>query len=261
VSTAVLPKASVLVGPFERIAMSASYGKGVRSIDPNYITQDVKTPFASIEAYEMGASYAGPAGPFDLTVRSVFFQTHVDRDYIFNQTVGRNVIGVGTTRTGWVGAARLTGDWFDQSANLTLVRSTYDDSHLLVAYVPDVVFRSDTAVWRNLPWTLRGEPLEASLGVGASYVGRRPLPYGALSDTIFTIDANATIAWTSYELGLTVTNLLDTKYRLGEYNYVSNFSTTPGAPEGPPTYVPSRLFTAGAPRGIFGTLAVHFGGA
>jgi TonB family protein len=256
VSTAVLPKGSILLGPFEHLTFSASYGQGVRSIDPIYVSQDVKTPFASINAYEGGAAYTGPVGPMTLVARSIFFATEVDRDYIFDQTVGRNVLGSGTTRTGWVGAVRATGDWLDESANVTLVKSTYNDTHLLVAYVPAVVFRSDTAVWHDLPVRLHGEPFRGALSAGLTYVGQRPLPYGALSDTIFTIDANATLAWTNYELGLTVTNLLDTRYKLGEYNYVSNFS-----PDAPPTYVPGRLFTAGAPRAIYGSFTVNFGGA
>jgi len=255
-STALMPKASLVLGPLRNVSLSASYGQGVRSIDPIYITQGTSTPFAGIQAYEGGAVYAGPAGPMVLVARSVFFSTHVDRDYIFDQTVGRNVIGVGTTRTGWVGAVRATGEWFDESANVTVVKSTYDDTHLLVAYVPDVVVRSDTAVWTDLPWLLRGAPLRGALSAGITYVGKRPLPFGALSGTIFTVDANATLAWNNYELGVTATNLLDTKYRLGEYNYASNFQQ--GVP---PSYVPSRLFTAGAPRGIFGTVTVHFGGS
>jgi TonB family protein len=262
VSTAVLPKGSLLVGPVEHFTLSASYGKGVRSIDPGYITQDIPTPFASINAYEGGLAYAGPVGPVTLVARSVFFDTHVDKDYIFDQTVGRNVIGVGTTRTGWVGAVRATGDWLDEAANVTFVRSTYDDTHLLVPYIPNVVVRSDTAVWHDLPWKVRGDPFRGALSAGITYVGQRPLPFGALSGTIFTVDANATLAWTNYEVGLTVTNLLDTKYRLSEFNYVSNFNPTgTGAPSGPPPYVPSRLFTAGAPRGIFGNFTINFGGA
>jgi TonB family protein len=263
VSTAVLPKGSVLLGPFEHLTFSASYGQGVRSVDPIYITQDIATPFASIKAYEGGAAYTGPVGPVTLVARSVFFDTHVDKDYIFDQTVGRNVIGVGTTRTGWVGAVRATGDWFDESANVTFVRSTYDDTHLLVPYIPDVVVRSDTAVWTEFPWwKLLGDPFRGALSAGVTYVGQRPLPFSALSGTIFTIDTNATLAWKNYEVGLVVTNLLDTKYRLSEFNYVSSFNATgPGAPTGAPSYVPSRLFTAGAPRGVFGTLTVNFGGA
>jgi iron complex outermembrane receptor protein len=261
-STAILPKASLLLGPFEHITFSASYGQGVRSIDPIYITQDVATPFASIKAYEGGAAYTGAVGPFTLVARSVFFDTHVDKDYVFDQTVGRNVIGVGTNRAGWVGAVRATGDWVDESANVTFVKSTYDDTHLLVPYVPDIVVRSDTAVWHDLPFTVRGAPLRGALSAGVTYVGQRPLPFGALSGTIFTIDGNTTLAWRAYEIGLTITNLLDTKYRLSEFNYVSNFNGSgPGAPSGPPSYVPTRLFTAGAPRAVFANFTVNFGGA
>lgn len=261
VSTAILPKAALLLGPFQHLTLSASYGQGVRSIDPIYITQDVATPFASIQAYEGGAAYAGPVGPMTLVARSVFFDTHVDKDYVFDQTVGRNVIGVGTNRVGWVGAVRATGDWFDESANVTFVKSTYDDTHLLVPYIPNVVLRSDTALWRDLPWRLRGDPFRGALSAGVTYVGQRPLPFGALSGTIFTIDANATLTWARYEVGLTVTNVLDTKYRLNEFNYASNFNASgPGAPSGPPSYVPGRLFTAGAPRGIFANFTISLGG-
>ncbi len=180
----------------------------------------------------------------------------MDRDLIFDQTVGRNVLGVGTTRTGWLGALRLTGSFFDESANLTLVRATYNDNGSAVAYVPGVVFRSDSALFRTLPWTVLGKPIRTTLGAGITYVGRRPLPYGEVSGTIFTIDASASVAWANYQLRFSATNLLDTQYRLGEYNYASDFHSQPQ-----PTLVPDRTFTAGPPRALFLTLGFNFGGA
>jgi hypothetical protein len=255
-STAILPRATIAFGPFQNFVLSASYGQGVRSIDPGYITQDVKTPFASVVAYEGGASYTAPLGEGELTARSLFFQTHVDRDLIFDQTAGRNVLGAGTTRTGWVGAARFTNGFFDEAANLTLVRSTYDDTHLLVAYVPAVVLRSDTALFHDLPWTVGADRVKGTLGAGVTYVGPRPLPFGQRSEQLFTTDLSASLDWSSYEVGLSVTNLFDARYRLGEYNYASDWSR--GA--SPPTLVPMRQFTAGAPRAIYATLGIHFGG-
>ncbi len=254
-SSAVLPRGSLILGPFDDLTFSASYGQGVRSIDPSYITQDIKTPFASVTAYEAGAAYAGEVHKIGLVARSVFFQTHVDKDLIFSETEGRNVVGVGTTRTGWAGAVRATGAFFDEAANVTFVKSTYDDTHLLVAYVPDVVVRSDSAVFADFPWKVRGEKIRGTLGAGLTYVGRRALPYGESSDRIFTVDASATLAWTRYELGLIATNLFDRRYRLGEYNFVSSFQS-----QQPPTLVPMRHFAAGAPRGIFATFAINFGG-
>jgi TonB family protein len=255
-STAVLPRASILFGPFGNFTLTGSYGHGVRSIDPGYITQDIATPFASIRSYEGGVSYAGQLDNVAVVARSIFFQTHVDRDLIFSETAGRNVLGAGTTRTGWVGATRVTGAWFDEAANVTFVKSIYDDTNLLVAYAPDVVLRSDTAIFSDLPLAMGGGKTRGALSAGITYVGRRPLPLGERSQTIFTVDASATLGWKNFELGLIVTNMLDRRYRLGEYNFVSDFRSDPQ-----PTLVPMRHFTAGAPRGVFATFAVTFGGA
>ncbi len=257
-SIALLPRASLIVGPLKHFSYSLSYGKGVRSVDPSYITQDVKTPFASVVAYEGGITYANTVGDMSLVGRSIFFETHVDKDLIFNETVGRNVLGVGTTRTGWVGALRLTGVHFDESANLTLVRSAYDDTHLLVAYVPDAVLRSDSVYVTELPVTIGERPVRATAGAGITYVGPRALPFGQRSDSIFTTDLTASLLWTNFELGLSVTNLFDARYRLGEYNYASNWNP-PGSGQ-QPSLVPERQFTAGPPRGIFGHFAINFQG-
>ncbi len=255
-SIAVLPRGSVLLGPFQHFTFNVSYGQGVRSIDPSYITQDVKTPFASIKAYEGGVVYANEIkDEVAVVARSIFFETDVDRDLIFNETVGRNVLGSGTTRTGWVGALRVTGSFFDEAANVTLVRSAYDDTHLLVAYVPDVVVRSDTALFTMLPLKIDGEKIRGTLGSGITYVGPRALPFGQRSQDIFTVDASATASWSHYEVGILATNLFDNQYRLGEFNYASDFHS-----QSQPTLVPERHFTAGAPRGIFATFAINFGG-
>jgi iron complex outermembrane receptor protein len=151
---------------------------------------------------------------------------------------------------------RVTGEHFDVSANATLVKSTFDDTHLLVPYVPDAVIRADAAVFGDLPITVGGSHLHGSLGAGTSYVGHRPLPYGQRSDVLFTLDTSAALAWTHYEVGIAATNLLDRRYRLGEYDFASDFHTEPS-----PTLVPVRHFSAGAPRAVLGTFAVNFGGS
>jgi len=260
-SIAVLPRISLIFGPFSGFSLSASYGEGVRSIDPVYIAQDVATPFSSIQAYEGGVSFARQWDKFAVSAKSIFFLTHVDKDTIFDENAGRNVIGVGTTRTGWSGALRVTSGFIDEAANLTLVKSEYDDTHLLVAYVPGVVLRSDTALFRDLPLPALGQTVKGSLGLGATYVGPRALPYGERSDAIFTLDSNASVRWSHFELGLTVTNLLGAQYRDDEFNYTSNFNQPNAAAKSQPTLVPERAFTAGAPRGIFGNFSINFGGA
>ena len=262
-SIAVLPRASLLFGPFAGFTLTASYGEGVRSVDPSDITQDAKTPFARIKAYEGGVLYAHQSDHLALSARSIFFLSYVDKDLVFSETEGRNVLGEGTTRTGWAGNVRATGKFFDESASLTLVKSELNETHLLVAYVPGVVLRSDTALFKELPWVLLGHQARAALGLGATYVGPRALPFGERSEPLFTLDASATLNFSHYELGLTVSNLLDTQYRLGEYNFASDFRSgraQPGGASTQPTLVPERTFTAGAPRAIYGSFAINFGG-
>ena len=99
-------------------------------------------------------------------------------------------------------------------------------------------------------------PLFGALSAGVTYVGRRALPYGERSDTIFTVDASATVFWKIFELGFMATNLFNRQYRLAEFNYASDFHG-----EAQPTLVPARHFAAGAPRGLFITLSGTLGGS
>jgi TonB family protein len=255
-SAAAMPRGSILVEPFVGLTASLSAGQGVRSIDPNYIAQDAKTPFASISSYEAGLTFQRRLGEVDVGVRTALFDTRVDKDLIFSQTAGRNVLAGATTRFGSANSARLTGRFFDVSGNLTWVRATFDDTHELIPYVPDLVARLDGAVFAELPWWKPGgHALKASASTGVTFVAPRPLPYGTRSDAIFTIDANVTLGWRFVELGLSAQNLLNTQYRLGEYNYASDFHS-----QAFPTLVPVRHFSAGAPRTLFLTLALTFGG-
>ena len=254
-ATTLQPRGTLLVGPFSDLTLSASWGKGSRSLDPQYINQDLKTPFATVDAKELGVSFARPLGGVDVSARSVFFQTSVDRDLFFNQTEGRNTLANGTTRTGWAGNARATGSFFDLAGNVTFVRATFDDTHLLIPYVPSMVVRADGVIFGKLPLSFRGRKLEGSLGTGVSFVGHRPLPFDEESQTIFLVDAGASVKWSAFSLGVIGTNLLDREYRLGEYNYTSNFRSQPY-----PTLVAARHFSAGEPRAIYGTLTITFGG-
>ena len=240
--------------------LSASYGQGIRSIDPSYITQDVKTPFASIEAYEGGRRVRRAASRDAIDRRALdLLRDHVDKDLIFSETAGRNVLGVGTTRTGWVGALRVDGRLLRRvrepdarQARRTTTRTCSSRTSPTSSCAP--TRRSSTTCRVRVARTSRSR---ASLSAGITYVGPRPLPYGELSEDIFTIDASRDARVVALRArASSATNLLDTQYRLGEYNYASDFHSQPQ-----PTLVPERTFTAGAPRGIFATFAINFGGA
>jgi iron complex outermembrane recepter protein len=247
-----LPRASLVFGPFEGFSPSLSYGDGVRSIDPSYISQDVATPFARIRSYDAGLAYKGAPGGIDTTLRLSGFRTHVDRDLLFSETLGRNVLAGGTTRLGASISGRVTTSWLDENASATYVKSSFDDTGLLIPYVPDVVVRSDTVAFVDLPWTLATKPIRATAGLGVTFVGPRALPYGERSDQVFTLDGSVSATWTRYRIGLSAANLLDTRYRLGEYNYASDFHS-----QAEPTLTVTRQFTAGAPRTVMLRLEVQ----
>ena len=254
---AIMPRGTLVVGPFEHFELTASAGNGVRTVDPSYVAQGLSAPFVSAQSRDLGVSYTGGLGATTgLTAKSVFFQTHVDQDLIFDPTAGRNTLANGSTRTGWAGSVRLLGSFFDLAANATLVKAAFDDTGLLVPYVPDLVLRGDAVLFHDLPWKLASLPVRATLAYGTSYVGRRPLPYGDTSDIIYLSDLSLGFAWSIFNVRLASQNLFDVRYRLGEYNYASNFKT---APE--PTLVPERSFTAGAPRTVFLSVAATLGGS
>jgi iron complex outermembrane receptor protein len=254
---AVMPRGTVVVGPFDRFEFTASAGNGVRSVDPSYVSQGLLTPFVSVQSRDVGASYSGTlGGAVNLSAKSIFFQTHVDQDLLFDPTAGRNTLASGTTRTGWSGSMRALGSFFDVTANATLVKATFDDTNLLVPYVPDVVLRGDAALFHELPWLLDHKPVRATIGYGVSYVGRRPLPYGELSDEIFISDASISLGWSIWNVRVTGQNLFNVRYKLGEYNYASDFKSAPA-----PTLAPERSFTAGAPQQFMLSLSATLGGA
>ena len=252
-----MPRGTLVLGPFDHFEFTVSAGNGVRSVDPSYVAQGLLTPFVSIQSQDLGVSYDNQLGTVNLAAKSVFFHTHSDQDLLFDPDRGaqharerlhaRRVVRVGRARS---------GSFFDVAANATLVKATFDDTHLLVPYVPDLVLRADAALFHDLPWRIDHKPIRGTIGYGVSYVGRRPLPYSELSDVIFISDASAGLGWSIFNVRLAAQNLFDAKYKLGEYNYASDFHS-----QAEPTLAPERSFTAGAPQIVMLSLSATLGGA
>ena len=118
-----------------------------------------------------------------------------------------------------------------------------------------MVLRADAAVFGNLPLRVDGKNLQASAGTGVSYVGKRPLPLGEESIAIFTTDMAINLRYRAVQVGIICTNLFDRRYRIGEYNYASDFKSRDY-----PTLVAARHFSAGEPRAIYGTLTLTLDG-
>jgi hypothetical protein len=63
------------------------------------------------------------------------------------------------------------------------------------------------------------------------------------------------VGWWFLDFMVSMQNLLDTRYRLGEYNYASDFHS-----QSTPTLVPMRMFSAGAPRTVLFSIRFNYGG-
>jgi iron complex outermembrane receptor protein len=249
----IMPRGTLVLGPFADFTLSLSAGQGVRTIDPVDISQGNVTPFVSLVAYEGGVTYAHLFEHVGVTAKSVVFSTHVGQDLAFDPNEVTYTLAAGATRTGWAGSARVNGSFFDLAANLTFVKGTYDGTGLLIPYVPNIVLRSDNAFFHDLGFSLLGRPFRGTLGVGASYLGPRPLPYGQASAPVFLLDASAGIGWRPLNLSVVMNNVIGSEYHVGDYNYASYFPHNGSPPF--PSLVPAREFAAGAPRQVLVSLS------
>jgi iron complex outermembrane receptor protein len=253
-TSALLPRASLLLGAFDGVTIVGSYGRGVRSLAIDEVSGS-ETSLPTISSYEGAVSYTRTTPVGALSLSSVFYGTQINRDEIFDPTVGRTVETGPTTRTGWSGGGRFTGRFLDASVNASAVRGIVDATDAAIAYVPHVMARADTAFFGNLPWTFAGRPVRAQLGPAITYVGTRSLPYGQTSAPYALVDSALQLGWREFELRLVGTNLFDVKYRSSEFTFISDFHTQPEA-----TPTPERSFTAGAPRMLFVSLSATLGG-
>lgn len=250
----VQPRVTLQLQPVRGLIFAGSYGHGARSADPLYLADGDDAPFASIRAAEGGALFGRNLGSLALSTRAAFFYTHVDKDLFFNQTDGRNTLAGGTTRIGVLAAVRATSPLFDAAVHVTWARATFDEDGLLLPYVPDLVVRADAAAHGELPrLRLGGAPIVGSVGLGFTYVAPRALPLSERGDPYALIDLSAQVRMRGIAVGLSAENLLNRRYRLSEFNYVSDFRSRPY-----PTQVAERHFVAGPPLGLFATVTLYF---
>jgi hypothetical protein len=93
---------------------------------------------------------------------------------------------------------------------------------------------------------------KAHVGAAFTLIGPRPLPFQEFSNTVALLDGQLGARVGAVGLRLELTNVLDDRWRDGEFVYASNFT-----PELPASLLPARQFTAGAPRQFTATLEVH----
>jgi hypothetical protein len=260
---AVQPRASTEIVLERRVSLLLDYGQGARSSDAQALSQGEFAPFARVQAMDAGLLVKDEPSPkLSYEARAVGFLTHVDKDLLFDETAGRNTFVGASSRIGGLVSGRFMHPFgVDVAANLT-----YSEAYLVegsdrllgiggprLPYIPRWVARVDAALRR--PFSVLGQPFEAGISMGGSYVAPRPLPLEQMGTEVLKLDAAARLRYRRVELGLEVTNLFDARYHEAEFYYVSNFDS----PDAPASQLASQLFNAGAPRALMASLQVSFG--
>ncbi|MBX3184194.1 MAG: TonB-dependent receptor [Polyangiaceae bacterium] len=232
----------------------ASYGEGFRSPQARSLGDGERTPFTRVRSYELGLRLAEGRR---VSLGLAGFHTALSDDVVFVEALAKNVATPATRRVGGVldFVAEPTPG-FTSALGATYTRASFTETSgdylagARVPFVPELTVRSDLAATRQLAQPF-GRPLSAGLGVGLTYLYRRPIPYGELGDDVFLMDVKASARLAGVELSLEAMNLLDLPWNDGEFVYASSFERG-----GTPSLVPARHVSAGAPRTLMATLSL-----
>jgi iron complex outermembrane recepter protein len=255
------PRASAEVRLTPHLTWLTSAGLGARSSDAAGLSDAEFAPYARVTSGETGLGWRWDEGPSSLEVRGAVFATRVSQDLVFSETTGRNQPIGPSQRLGAFGTARFQWEErLDVQASLAWARATqpvpgasawrlWDGA--VLPYIPQLLGRVDASLRGSA--TVARQPVGWSVALGHSAIGPKPLPLDRYSEPIFLFDVAARASWRAVELGVSVENLLDSRWRESEFNYVSNFR----GPDAPASLLATRHFSAGAPRTVRATLTVH----
>lgn len=257
------PRASVAIdmAPGHRLLSGA--GRGFRSIEASSLSGGEDAPFGDLWSADLGWSWTTSSDTWFADHRLVGFGTVVTRDLLFDEETGANVPAGSTRRVGMTlssevhhGPLRahtsITGTYavFGPDLPPSYVR-TRDDRKAgeLVPYVPPILARTD------LTWTWRARTTGFRHGLAATAIGPRPLPWSTWSEPVLTLDASTEVRRGAFEVGLTVTNLLNARYASTETTFASWFPDLGDTDF--PTRLPARHISPGAPRAAMLSVTLH----
>lgn len=224
-----------------------SYGDGFRSPQARQLSRGERAPFVDVRGGELGLRYESSS----FTASLAGFSSFVSNDFFFDHSVGTTSY-VGPTLRGGAQAA-VTARPLEGlliSANVTGATAQLLERQALLPYFAPLVGRVD-ASWTR-PFVVKGVVLTPRAGLGATLIGPRPLPFDEFSRTVFLLDVRAGLRAGPFELTLDLQNLLDSRWRDGEFVFASKWDQSSAA-----SLLPSRQFTAGMPRTFFISLEVH----
>lgn len=260
------PRSSIEVQLISGLSAQLAYGEGYRSPQPRLLEEGERAPFSKVRSADLGLRWDGGEA---LQLSVAGYYTHLSDDIAFDTAEG-SMQRIGETRR--LGAVThivsRPWPWLLASVSVTFVEATmlepppasaqdpqpaYEEGQLL-PYVPQLVVRADVGASHRLVDELwMGLPLDGTAGLGFSALSARPLPYGQYGDAFALLDASVGVSWGALGLTAEVFNLLDTEYEALSYSFASDWSPT----DGMRSRVPTRHFSAGAPRSWLLSLEVQ----
>lgn len=257
------PRATLQAKLSSFLTALASYGEGYRSPQARQLEEGENAPFTKVRTAEVGLRIdAGSA----ISATLATYATFLGDDLAFDPESG-SLDRIGPTRRLGIATALIARPWpfAYASVSLTYVQATLTapppptaedpappfEAGQLLPYVPPLVGRADLSLSGELVEVARA-PLRGALGLGASLLSARPLPYGHFSPAIYLLSLSGELRYDRFSLEFTVQNLLNRRYAASEYTFVSDWGTRPI-----PSLLPARHFAAGAPRSFNASLGLH----
>jgi len=229
------------------VRLSGNYGDGFRSPQARALADGESAPFVNVRGAELGASLEFSR----VVTKLALFGSSVADDFFFDHVAGTTV-SLGPSLRGGASVivtAQPVRGWL-VTGSFTAATARVAISGALLPYFAPLVGRLDTGYTRELE--LAEQRFTGRVGAGLTFIGSRPLPYNDFSRPVFLADVRASVRWRAVELIFDVQNLVDSRWRDGEFTYVSNWDTSQAA-----SLVPARHFTAGSPRTLTLSLEVH----
>lgn len=225
-------------------------GRGLRPPEARAVTRPPPVADAPVDTYRGGEPAVTASDSFEVGARwspteafavtGAGFVIDIAREQIYDHVSATTVERGSTRRRGVeLGVAGRPVPWLSVAADVTVVDAAFGDGRPLPG-VPTLLGRLDAGLAHPDGWLA---------GLGALYLGRRPLGDGAEAAAAAVFDVSAGYRWPRVALELTVENVTDAVWREGEYRFASAWDRS-----APRSELPVIHGFAGAPRQVRLTL-------
>ncbi|MCB9547370.1 MAG: TonB-dependent receptor [Myxococcales bacterium] len=224
------PRAGLTVTPWAPLKIQAAYGRGLRSPEASAFSEGGVTPTA-VDHAELGLRFTRPG----LDVGAAVFAIALDDERLFDHAAGVS-LGQGASRRRGL---EVDADYRPHPAVLLGASFTRTDARFTALDRPVPGVPTWVATARAAYAPARG------LGAGLTgvQIGERPLAHGARAGPAAVLSGRLGYRWALCALDLEVENLLDARWREGEFDFASHWD-----PRAPRSALPVIHVFPGPPR-------------